>query len=49
MAIRDSSKAEIRKLLTPDQQEKFDVTIAKMKARFEKHRATFSDKDKSLF
>ena len=37
--IRNSSKVEIRKLLTPDQQAKFDVMSAQMEARFEKRHA----------
>ena len=37
--IRASSRTEIRKLLAPDQQAKFDEMTAKMDARLEKHRA----------
>ncbi len=36
--IRNSSRIEIRKILTPDQQKKFDAMSAEMDARFEKHR-----------
>lgn len=36
--IRESSKAEIRALLTPEQQIKFDAMAAEREARFEKRR-----------
>ena len=44
-AIRESAKAEIRKLLTPEQQEKFDQMSARMKAHLEKHRQMMAGKN----
>jgi len=37
--IRNSTNAEIRKILTPDQQKKFDEMQAAWKAKWEKRRA----------
>ena len=40
-ALRDSTQAEIRKLLNPDQQKKFDEINAKMEEKRKKHRERF--------
>ena len=40
--IRNASKAQIRELLTPGQQEKFDAMTAKMEARMEKRRGEWA-------
>ncbi len=37
-AIRNSTRAQIREILTPEQQKKFDVISEKMDARFKEHR-----------
>ena len=42
--IRNTSKAQIRELLTPDQQKTFDVMSAKMDARRKKQHPEWLDK-----
>ena len=43
-AIRASSKEEIRKILTPEQQEKFDKLEAKWESAWQKKRGQWSEK-----
>jgi len=42
--VRNSSKEEIRKVLTPGQQEKFDKLEAKWESAWQKKRAQWSEK-----